>query len=81
MVRALFLAGHQVVILDATNNTRKRRDEWRSIDWATFFKVIDTEVEVCLERALAAGDHDITSVIVRMDAEHEPLQEDEPVWP
>ena len=30
MVRALFLAGHSAVILDATNNTRKRRDEWKS---------------------------------------------------
>lgn len=29
MVRSLFLAGHDVVILDATNITRKRRDEWK----------------------------------------------------
>jgi predicted kinase len=28
MVRALFMAGHEVVVLDATNTTRARRSEW-----------------------------------------------------
>jgi predicted kinase len=32
MVRALFLAGHPTVIVDATNTTQKRRDEWKSDD-------------------------------------------------
>jgi predicted kinase len=77
MVRSLFLAGHHTVILDATNNTRKRRLEWISKDWETVFKVVDTPDFVCIERARAEGDEYIVDVIKRMSAEHEPLGEDE----
>src|SRR3990172_6127427 len=59
MVRALFLAGHNVVILDATNTTRKRRDDLRSAEWETYFKVIDTPPEVCLDRAASENDSEI----------------------
>lgn len=37
MVAALFNAGHKTVIVDATNTTRKRRDEWKSSDWDRCF--------------------------------------------
>ncbi|MGA9768175.1 MAG: AAA family ATPase [Blastocatellia bacterium] len=81
MVRALFLAGHQIVILDVTGNTRKRREEWLSKDWATYFKVIDTSAEICFERAVAESDSEIIPQIERMAAQHEPLAEDELCWP
>jgi predicted kinase len=87
MVSALFLAGHSVVVLDACNNTRRRRDEWKSDKWDTVFKVINETKETCLERAkeaLAVGqdwDMELLGVIDRMAAEHEPLGEDEIVWP
>ncbi len=77
MVRALFLAGHSHIILDATNMTRKRRDEWQSIEWKTFFKIIDTPARVCLDRAKAEGDEYIVPVIERMAAQYEGLQNDE----
>lgn len=77
MVRALFLAGHKIVILDATNGTRKRRDEWQSKEWKTYFKVIDTPANVCLDRARAEGDEYIMPVIERMAVQHEGLQVDE----
>ena len=77
MVRALFLAGHDRVILDATNTTRKRRDEWRSDEWATFFKHVDTPKDVCLER----GDCGIGPIIGRMAEQFEPLADDEERWP
>lgn len=80
MVRALFLAGHSFVILDATNNTRKRRDEWQSKEWTTCFKVINTPSRICLERARAEGDEYIVPVIERMVAEHETLHADELGW-
>lgn len=67
MVRSLFLAGHSMVILDATNTTRKRRDEWQSDDWITYFKVLPTSKEECLLRA--AGDTKIIPVIERMKEE------------
>lgn len=80
MVHSLFLAGHDVVVLDACNNTRKRRDEWRSNEWETRFKVIPESAEVCLERARNKGYDAIIPVIERMAAEHEPLGFDEIVW-
>ncbi len=79
MIRALFLAGHQVVILDATNTTRKRRDDLRSTEWETHFKLVDTPVEICLQRAIS--DDEIIPVIKRMAAQYEPLTEDERKWP
>lgn len=81
MVRALFEAGHPVVILDATSVSRRRRDEWKSEDWETRFKLIDTPPVVCIRRADEAEDERIVPVIKRMWEEAEPLGEDEQEWP
>jgi predicted kinase len=51
MVKALFLAGHQCVVLDATNTTRKRREEWKSRDWVRRYSVVLCDVDVCIDRA------------------------------
>lgn len=75
MVKALFGAGHLIVILDATNISQKRRDQWMSPSWTTRFKVIDTPAAVCLERAVAAGDPYIIPVISRQAAEWDPPTE------
>ena len=75
MVAALFLAGHEVVILDATNTTKKRRDEWQSSKWRTMFVVMDACKEECLRRA--AGDAEIIQVIKRMAASFERVSEPE----
>ena len=77
MVRALFYAGHEVVIVDATNATRKRRDEWQSAEWKRSFVTIETPKEVCLERAAAEGDTEIVPVIERMAATWEPVAPEE----
>lgn len=73
MVRALFLAGHDTVILDATNNTEKRRQEWyteaRLNDYNVALKIIDTPASVCIDRAKAEGDEVIIPVIEKMAAE------------
>ena len=81
MVRSLFLAGHSTVILDATNTTAKRRDEWKSKDWALFFKHIQTPPEICIARAKAEKDDEILPVIDRMAGQWEPLTADDPLWP
>ncbi len=81
MVAALFLAGHTKVILDATNTTRKRRDEWRGKGWAVRVKLVDTAKEVCLTRANRENDAEIVPVIERMAAQWEPLGPDEYQWP
>ncbi len=78
MVRSLFAAGHDAVILDATNMNRKRRDEWQSKEWGTFFKLVRATPEECLERA--GADEEIKPVIARMANEEEPLGDDERLW-
>jgi predicted kinase len=80
VVHALFLAGHTTVILDATNVTHKRRNEWLSPHWLTRYKHLDTPLEVCVERARAANDQDIIPVIERMAHQFEPLGLDEAAW-
>lgn len=77
MVRALFEAGHATVILDATNTTRKRRDEWKSGEWSLVFMHIPTSREVCMRRAEEKNDAEILPVIGRMAEQFEPLGSDE----
>jgi len=77
-VRSLFLAGHPIVILDATNNTRARREEWRSSEgWEVLVLEIDTPAAECIRRAQAANDEEIVPVIERMLSTREPLEADE----
>jgi len=66
MVAALFLAGHGTVILDATNLTRHRRDEWRSPDWERSYKVFKTSQTTCMDRAMVDGKRYLLPVIARM---------------
>ena len=73
MVRSLFLAGHGVVILDATNITKKRRAAWLTDQWATRFSVVETDVTECLRRAKEEKRQDLVPVIERMNAQYEPL--------
>ena len=69
MVRALFLAGHEHVIVDATNNTKKRRLEWKSDAWILIHETFHDSADVCIERAKADGRLDLIAVIERMAAE------------
>lgn len=78
MVRALFLSGHDRVVLDATNTSRKRREEWYSDDWRTSVLVIDTPKEECIRRAREAGDEAIVPVIERMAGQWSLPDDDEP---
>lgn len=77
MVHALFLAGHTTVILDATNITKSRRDEWKISAWTTRFALITTPLSVCLSRAITENDTYIIPIIERMAIQSEPLTSDE----
>ena len=77
MVKALFAAGHDRVIVDATNTTRKRRDFWIHEDWSTSFKIIDTLSEICVSRAKAEKDDAIIPIIEKMLFQWESLTNDE----
>ena len=69
MVRALFLAGHEWVIVDACHTTRKRRDFWlpeSPEDWDLYFYLLFTSREECLAQARAIDDQEIIPVIESM---------------
>jgi predicted kinase len=66
MVRALFLSGHNEVILDATNLTKKRRDEWIG-PWNIEYKLFThVSKEECIKRAINSNREDLIPVIERM---------------
>lgn len=77
MVVSLFEAGHDTVILDATNTTIKRRDEWADKRWSRDFIIVSTSKETCIERALSEGDEDIIPIIEKMAGQFEPVTSDE----
>ena len=77
MVKSLFKAGHEDVIVDATNITRKRRNFWQSDFWETIFIPFNCPVEVCIKRAKESGRLDLIPVIERMAATFESIQADE----
>lgn len=76
-VRSLFYAGHNYVVLDATNTTRARRDDWKSSEWTTCFMEIKADLDLCLERAKESG-QGLCDAIVSMHNKYEPLGDDEP---
>lgn len=66
MVKSLFIAGHDQVIMDATSLDLKRIDEWHSRDWHIQFALFNAPPEVCIERAIAGKRDDLVPVIRRM---------------
>ena len=69
MVQCLFEAGHDDVILDATNGTPARRAEWFSKGWRLKMHVLKTDLMTCLLRAENAGQHYLIDVIKRMHSQ------------
>lgn len=68
MAKALFLAGHNVVLVDATNTTQKRREEWvkRFPGYNITHKVFNVSTDECIARARKDGREDLIPVIERM---------------
>jgi len=77
MVRALFMAGNSLLVLDATNTTKKSRSRWVNDDWETHYKIFDTPVHVCMMRAMRTGQKDLLIVITNMHDNYEPLTNEE----
>lgn len=70
MVKSLFLAGHRVVILDATNTTNKRRDEWiddKNRNYSILFIKVLTDKDTCIKRAMEDGYDDLIPIIEDMN--------------
>lgn len=79
MVRALFWAGHQIVVLDSTSYNRLQRDRFcpsRDIQWRRFVKIIDTPVLECCRRAKETYPA-LVEIIEQMAKNWEPVEPDE----
>lgn len=66
MVKSLFLAGHDRVIVDATHIKEKYRKRWSYGPWDVEIKHFDTPPDVCIDRAKADGREDLIPIIERM---------------
>lgn len=77
MVRSLFNAGHDKVVLDACSITRKRRDQWNNSAWETRFKVFTLAPALCMDQAERDKRKDLFDVIRRMADDREPLTPEE----
>jgi predicted kinase len=78
MVKALFLAGHDKIIIDATHLQEKYIKRWKKDDRNIVGKIFDTPKDVCIERAIADGREDLIPIIERMDESKEiDLEDDE----
>lgn len=77
MIRSLFLAGHNTVILDATNITRERRDKFKSKKWIRWMYELSTDNETCCQRAIMNGKDFLLPIINDMDIKREAITTDE----
>lgn len=69
---ALFGAGHEKVILDATNISKGSQTKWVDERWVNEYIIVDTPLEICLKRA----DEVLKPVIERMSKNiHYPQQD------
>ena len=71
MVRALFIAGHKKVILDATHLKEKYRKRWEDSHWIIIFEYFHALKETCIYRAIKDDRKDLIPVIERMAADAE----------
>lgn len=77
MVKSLFLAGHDAIILDATNTTKERRKIWISDSWNTFYKEFTTPKSECIKRAIDSNQEYLINVIENMYNKFEEINEKE----
>ena len=71
-VDSLFRSGHREVILDATNTTRARREEWKSDEWERRFVLFDDRpVADIIERLKRDKAEHMIPIVERMAAGYE----------
>lgn len=76
-VRALFGGHHDVVVLDSTMVTEKRRSEFEGENFSTVFKEFHTTPETCIERAESTDQEYLIPVIKRLEKVRDPLGVDD----
>jgi len=69
MTKSLFIAGHDTVIIDATNINERSRNSWKNKFPGVSIKlqIFNTPVETCIQRAKNSGTEYLIPVIKRMN--------------
>jgi len=81
MVKALFNAGHDTIILDETNIIKERRDAWKlSDDIELWYKPFYVEISTLKQRAKDTNQLDLIEVIEKMANKFEDLWTEEKQW-
>lgn len=80
MIKALVLAGHNLIICDETNYSKLARKGLQSPEWDIVYYPVLTKAEVCKDRAVATGQADLIPVIDEMQARYEPLGSDDKLF-
>lgn len=85
MIESLFIAGHETVILDATNITVERRNNFKSKNWTRRFVQFKFDVELSKARAIDTDKAFLLPVIDKMAEQYEPVTQtelliDEQIW-
>lgn len=71
MINSLFLAGHSKVILDATNITAERRNNFKAKHYVRHFYQFHFDVELCKARAIDTQKPYLIPVIEKMAEQYE----------
>ena len=66
MVKSLFSAGHDTVIVDSTHLRHKYIERWESSQWEIKFEYFSTSPEVCIERAIKDKKEELIPIIKAM---------------
>ena len=66
MVKSLFLAGHNFVIVDATHLKKRYIERWISDEWKVKAKIFLTPEEVCVQRAKDTDKEYLIPIIRKM---------------
>lgn len=71
MTKSLFLAGHNTVIIDAANISKKFTDIWETKfkDCVIEYMRFNTDKATCIKRAIASNKEYLIPVIERMSYE------------
>lgn len=77
MIDSLFLAGHRKVILDATNITEERRNNFKSKNYIRHFIQFPFDVELSKARAIDTEKSFLLPVIEKMAEQYQPVSIDE----
>lgn len=77
MIDSLFLAGHAKVILDATNITAERRNNFKSKHYIRHFIEFPMDVELCKARAIDTDKPYLIPVIEKMAEQYQPVGSEE----